>query len=78
MQDIASEFSINWDSNAFKLRMSRSSAVEQVLSFAFPFHVILISFSKLNTYIILTLFQIFRMYVKFLIFLCTGTQCLYV
>ncbi|XP_014510422.1 uncharacterized protein LOC106769344 [Vigna radiata var. radiata] len=29
MQDIASEFSINWDSNAFKLRMSRSSAVEQ-------------------------------------------------
>ncbi|CAJ1936950.1 unnamed protein product [Sphenostylis stenocarpa] len=29
MQEIASEFSINWDSNAFKLRMSRSSAVVQ-------------------------------------------------
>ncbi|XP_027919579.1 uncharacterized protein LOC114178080 [Vigna unguiculata] len=29
MQDIASEFLINWDSSAFKLRMSRSSAVVQ-------------------------------------------------
>ncbi|RDX78596.1 IST1-like protein, partial [Mucuna pruriens] len=29
MQEIASEFSINWDSNAFKLRMSRSSAFVQ-------------------------------------------------
>ncbi|TKY60896.1 IST protein [Spatholobus suberectus] len=29
MQEIASEFSINWDSKAFKLRMSRSSASVQ-------------------------------------------------
>ncbi|XP_020220632.1 uncharacterized protein LOC109803459 [Cajanus cajan] len=29
MQEIASEFSINWDSKAFKLRMSRSSAFAQ-------------------------------------------------
>ncbi|KAK7369950.1 hypothetical protein VNO80_11998 [Phaseolus coccineus] len=29
MQEIASEFFINWDSNAFKLRMSRSSEVVQ-------------------------------------------------
>ncbi|MCI29889.1 IST1-like protein, partial [Trifolium medium] len=38
MQEIASEFSINWDSKAFKLRMSRPSAFAQVRFSVFPFH----------------------------------------
>ncbi|KAG4391671.1 hypothetical protein GLYMA_05G231200v4 [Glycine max] len=38
MQEIASEFSINWDSKAFKLRMSRSSATAQGHNACVPNH----------------------------------------
>ena len=72
MQEIASEFSINWDSKAFKLRMSRSSATAQVLSSAFcTGFVVKIEYSD-NSYFVSN----FENVCKIANVCCTGPQCM--
>ena len=67
MQQIASEFSINWDSKDFEQRMSKSSAFAQVLSATFPsFFTSFIV--ELNTLPILILLKLLRMSLKLLLF----------
>jgi hypothetical protein len=62
MQEISSEFSIKWDSKAFELRMSKSSAFAQVLSSA-SFHIfLLVLFVKFKFYPILDIINVFSHY----------------